>query len=69
MSRHVALVRTDISEECSASIIRVTGISEPGTLAVVPPKCPFLQEPHSITSKKTAFFIGTTMKTSNLTQP
>jgi hypothetical protein len=35
MLRHVALVRTDILEECSASIIRVTRISEIGkTLAV-----------------------------------
>jgi hypothetical protein len=31
---HVALVRTDISEELSASIIRVTRIGELGTLAV-----------------------------------
>jgi hypothetical protein len=31
---HVALVRTDVSEERSASIIRVTRIGEPGTLAV-----------------------------------
>jgi hypothetical protein len=29
----VALVRTDVSEECSASIIRVTRIDELGTLA------------------------------------
>jgi hypothetical protein len=29
MLRHVALVRTDVSEELSASIIRVT-IGEPG---------------------------------------
>jgi hypothetical protein len=35
MLRHVALVRTDISEELSASFIRVTGIGELGaTLAV-----------------------------------
>jgi hypothetical protein len=35
MLRHVALVRTDVSEELSASIIRVTRISEVGaTLAV-----------------------------------
>jgi hypothetical protein len=33
MLRRVALVRTDVSEEPSASIIRVTRISEPGTLA------------------------------------
>jgi hypothetical protein len=32
--RSVALVRTDVSEELSASIIRVTRIGELGTLAV-----------------------------------
>jgi hypothetical protein len=32
MLRLVALVRTDVSEERSASIIRVTGIGELGTL-------------------------------------
>jgi hypothetical protein len=31
---HVALVRTDVSEELSASIIRVTRICEQGMLAV-----------------------------------
>jgi hypothetical protein len=31
---HVALVRTDVSEELSASILRVTRIGELGTLAV-----------------------------------
>jgi hypothetical protein len=30
----VALVRTDVLEELSASIIRVTRIGEPGTLAI-----------------------------------
>jgi hypothetical protein len=34
MLRRVALVRTDVSEELSASIIRVTRICELGTLAV-----------------------------------
>jgi hypothetical protein len=34
MLRHVALIRTDVSEELSVSIIRVTRISELGTLAV-----------------------------------
>jgi hypothetical protein len=34
MLRRVALVRTDVSEEHSASIIRVTRIGELGTLAV-----------------------------------
>jgi hypothetical protein len=33
MLRRVALVRTDVSEELSASIIRVTWIDELGTLA------------------------------------
>jgi hypothetical protein len=32
---HVTLVRTDVSEELSASAIRVTRISELGTLAVM----------------------------------
>jgi hypothetical protein len=34
MLRRATLVRTDVSEELSASIIRVTGICELGTLAV-----------------------------------
>jgi hypothetical protein len=34
MLRRVALVRTDVSEELSASIIRVTRMGELGTLAV-----------------------------------
>jgi hypothetical protein len=34
MSRRVALIRTDVSEELSASIIRVTRIDELRTLAV-----------------------------------
>jgi hypothetical protein len=33
MLRRVALVRADVSEELSASIIRVTRIGEVGTLA------------------------------------
>jgi hypothetical protein len=35
MLRLVALVRTGVSEELSASIIRVTRIDELGTLAVI----------------------------------
>jgi hypothetical protein len=35
MLRHVALVRTDVSEEHSASFIRVTRISELGTTLAV----------------------------------
>jgi hypothetical protein len=34
MLRRVALVRTDVTEELSASIIRMTRIGEIGTLAV-----------------------------------
>jgi hypothetical protein len=34
MLRRVALVRTDVSDELSASFIRVTRIGELGTLAV-----------------------------------
>jgi hypothetical protein len=58
--RRVALVRTDVSEELSASIIRVT-VNE------VPPKRRDLLEPHGLTSQKTPFFIVTAVKTSNLT--
>jgi hypothetical protein len=43
MSRRVALVRTDVSEERR-----------------------FLQEPHGVTTQKTAFFIVTAVKNSNL---
>jgi hypothetical protein len=39
MLRHMALVRTDISEELSASFIRVTRIGELGTLAVSNNRC------------------------------
>jgi hypothetical protein len=38
MLRHVALVRTDVSEEFSASFIRVTRISELGTTLAVTSK-------------------------------
>jgi hypothetical protein len=70
----VALVRTDVSEELSASFIRVTRIGELGTtLAVTSNRRTlrrytkwFLQEPHGVTSQKTPFFIVTTVKTSNL---
>jgi hypothetical protein len=63
MSRRMNLVRTDVSEELSASFIRVTRIGEVGTtlavasvvpsLSMFPPKRRFLQEPHSVTSQKT----------------
>jgi hypothetical protein len=35
MLRHVALVRTDVSEELSASFVRVTKICELGTTLAV----------------------------------
>jgi hypothetical protein len=35
----VALVKTDVSAELSASIIRVTKISELGTLAITSNRC------------------------------
>jgi hypothetical protein len=35
--------------------------------ANVPMKCLFLQEPHGVSSQKTAFFIFTAVKISNLT--
>jgi hypothetical protein len=66
----MALVRTDVSEERSAYIIRVTRIGELGaTLAVKPTQAvkKFLQEPHSLTSQKTTFFIFTAVRTSILT--
>jgi hypothetical protein len=65
---HVALVRTDVSEERSASIIRVTRIGELGALAATSNRHTplFLQETHVVKSQKTAFFIVTTVKTSNL---
>jgi hypothetical protein len=68
----VALVRTDVSRELSASIIRVTRIGELATdarckeiLSTIKKRW-FLQEQHGITSQKMAFFIVTAMKTSNL---
>jgi hypothetical protein len=57
----VALVRTDVSEELSASIVCVTRIGELGTtLAVTSNRRTlrlFLEEPHGVTSQKTPFFI------------
>jgi hypothetical protein len=57
---HMVLVRTDVSEEPGASFIRVTRIGELGTTqAATSNWCTlqrFLQEPHGVTSQKTAFF-------------
>jgi hypothetical protein len=50
MWRHAIIVRTDVSEEYIASIIRVKGIRK---------LVRFLEEPRGVTSKKTTFFIGT----------
>jgi hypothetical protein len=69
MLRRKAPVRTDVSEELSVSIIRVTRIDELRTLAItrnrrcvsdgegyIPLKRRFLQELHGVTSHKTARF-------------
>jgi hypothetical protein len=55
----VALVRTNVSEELSASIIRVPSSAILVTLMMeaLPPKRRFLQEPHGETSQKTPFFL------------
>jgi hypothetical protein len=79
MLRRVILVRTDDSEESIASIIRVTRIGELGTTLALTNnrstlqrnttflrKRRFLQEPHGVTSQKTAVFLITAMETSNL---
>jgi hypothetical protein len=63
---HVALVRTHVSEECTAFIIRVTRISEVGMLAVTSNRSG--SNTHGIISHKMAFFTVTTMKTSKLIQ-
>jgi hypothetical protein len=75
MLPRVALVRTHVSEERSASFIRVTRIVELGTTLVVTSNrrtlrrnIKFLQEPHGVTSQKTPFFIVTAVKISNLTK-
>jgi hypothetical protein len=64
--RHVALVRTDISEELSSSFIRVTRIGElETTLAVTSNR----RTSHDVTSQKTTFFVFIAVKTSSLTSP
>jgi hypothetical protein len=58
----VALVRTDVLEKTSASILRVTrNVSrylaiEARCEEISVPKRRFLQEPHGVTSQKMAFF-------------
>jgi hypothetical protein len=69
----VALVRTDVSEERIASIIKMDRLSDLEiTLAVtnkqyVPSKRQFLQESHGVGFQKTVFFIVSVVETSNLT--
>jgi hypothetical protein len=71
----MALVRTDVSEECSGTIISVTRIGEMGTTLAVTINQRKLrrnsnyQPLHTVcnvTSQKTAFLIVTAVKTSNL---
>jgi hypothetical protein len=65
----VAFVRTDVSQELSASFIRVTKIGELGTtLAVTSNRCMPRRntKPHGVISQKTQFFIVTAVKTSNI---
>jgi hypothetical protein len=72
MWHRVDLVWTNVSEEHIASIFRVEGLIWFILLPwrwrqYVPPKRWFTQDPHGATSQKTAFFIVTEVKTSNLT--
>jgi hypothetical protein len=55
MLRRVALVRTDVSEERSASFIRMTHLVALLKEALIPPKRRFLQEPQGVISQKTPF--------------
>jgi hypothetical protein len=65
----VALVRTDVSEErVSSNILACWFFSTWWWRWYGPLKHWFLQEPHVVTSQKTAFCLVTAMKTSNLTQ-
>jgi hypothetical protein len=81
MLRPVALVRTDVSKECGALIIRVIRIGALRTTLAVTcnrrtlrrntryiPQRRFLQEPHYVITQKTPFFIVTAVKTPNLPQ-
>jgi hypothetical protein len=54
MLRRVALVRTNVSEELSASIIRVTRIDERGTmLAVICNQCKLRRNTKSVLTRAT----------------
>jgi hypothetical protein len=52
----VALVRTDVSEELSASIMRMTRIGELGTTLAVSSNRHTLRKPHGVASQKTVIF-------------
>jgi hypothetical protein len=68
MLRRVALVRTDVSWELSAFIIRVTRIDELGTGLTSEEWCLLgCYAVYGVTTQKTPFFIVTAVKTSNLT--
>jgi hypothetical protein len=70
MLRRLALVRTEVSEELSASFIRVTRLGELGTTLAVTSNRRTLRrntKPHAVTSQKTHFFIVTAVKISDLT--
>jgi hypothetical protein len=55
----VTLIRTNVFEELSTSIIRVTRIGSSETSVLT-------KEPHGVTCQKKEFFIATVVKTSNL---
>jgi hypothetical protein len=63
----VALVRTDVSEEFSASIISVTRIGDLETTLAVTRHAAKKYQSHGETYQKTAFVV-TAVKTSNLTK-
>jgi hypothetical protein len=67
MLRRVAVLITDVSEELSASFIRLTRIGELGATLAVTSNRRTIHEPHGVTSQKTPFFIVTAVETSNLT--
>jgi hypothetical protein len=56
MLRHVALVRTDVSEEHNASIIRVTRIGELGTLLVTSNRCTLRRNTKNTNTRNTLYF-------------
>jgi hypothetical protein len=58
MLRRVALVRTDVSEERSASIIRVTRINELGTMLAVTSNRRTLHYGRYVCPKRQFTFIG-----------